>query len=94
MQWTDPSTAQEFTADWLDPSTAQEVTADGPRGVADSEDVECVVGMVHGQPHVIQRSQFKTASEYMYCLQWSRLVVEDARRANVDMNEDWDMREL
>ena len=46
--------------------------------------------MVYGQPHVIQQSQSKTASEYMYCLQWSRLVVEDARLANEDMNEDWD----
>ena len=34
MQLTDPSTAQELTADWPDRSTAQELTADGPRGLA------------------------------------------------------------
>ena len=34
VQLTDPSTAQELTADGPDPSTAQELTANGPRDVA------------------------------------------------------------
>ena len=61
--------------------------------MAGLQDVEHVVGVVHDRPHVIQRSHFKTPLEFMYCLEWSRRVVDDHRNGQVVMNEDWDEKQ-